>query len=153
VADGKLVEICPALPAIMAEIEARIADHGGAALIIDYGDRRSLGDTFQALRAHAPESPLAHPGAADLTAHVDFEALVRAAPRLTAAPMTPQGVFLERLGITPRAQTLADQLSGAALSAHIAAHRRLTHPEEMGTLFKAIAFVGKGADMVPGFQP
>ncbi len=54
--------------------------HGGAALIVDYGDWRSLGDTLQALKAHAFEPPLAHPGDADLTAHVDFEALARAAP-------------------------------------------------------------------------
>ena len=50
--------------------------------------------------------------------------------------LSPQGVFLERLGITQRAQTLAQNLSGAALEAHIAAHRRLTHPSEMGNLFK-----------------
>ncbi|MEJ2022127.1 MAG: SAM-dependent methyltransferase, partial [Maritimibacter sp.] len=104
---GELVELCPAAPGIMAEIDARIASHGGAALIIDYGNWRSLGDTLQALRAHKPDDPLAHPGEADLTAHVDFEALALAAPRLAASQMTPQGVFLERLGITARAQALA----------------------------------------------
>ncbi len=32
----------------------------------------ALGDTFQALRGHARADPLAEPGTADLTAHVDF---------------------------------------------------------------------------------
>ncbi|GKY87017.1 class I SAM-dependent methyltransferase [Sinisalibacter aestuarii] len=153
VPEGKLVETCPSAPAIMAEIEARIATQGGAALVIDYGDWRSLGDTLQALRAHRPESPLANPGAADLTAHVDFEALTLATPRLAAAPLTPQGVFLERLGITQRARMLATRLSGAALDSHIAAHRRLTHPDEMGTLFKVLALMPMGAPMLPGLEP
>ena len=153
VAEGQIVETCPAAAPIMAEIAARIAARGGAALVIDYGDWRSLGDTLQALRRHEPEDPLANPGAADLTAHVDFEALATAAPGLTASRLTPQGVFLERLGITPRAQALANRLSGAALDSHIAAHRRLTHPEEMGTLFKVLAFTAKGAPMLPGLEP
>ncbi len=53
--------------------------------------------------------------------------------------MTDQGIWLERMGITARAQTLAKSLSGEALENHILAHRRLTHPDEMGKLFKVIA--------------
>jgi NADH dehydrogenase [ubiquinone] 1 alpha subcomplex assembly factor 7 len=33
----------------------------------------------------------------------------------------------------------------------VAAHRRLSHPEEMGTLFKALALTGPGAGTPPGF--
>ena len=146
---GDIVEMCPALPGIVAEVAARVAD-GGCAIIVDYGDWRSLGDTVQALRAHMPEPILAAPGAADLTAHVDFEAIAQAANGQASA-MIPQGVLLERLGITTRAQTLAKGLTGAALDAHIAAHRRLTHPDEMGHLFKAIALGPKGGPFPPGF--
>ncbi|GGD46887.1 class I SAM-dependent methyltransferase [Sinisalibacter lacisalsi] len=153
VAEGGLVETCPAAAAIMDQIARRIGTHGGAALIVDYGDWRSLGDTLQALKSHAPVDPLATPGEADLTAHVDFEALARAAPALAASRLTPQGVFLERLGITPRAEALARRLSGTALDAHVAAHRRLTHPDEMGTLFKVLALVPPGAPMLPGLEP
>jgi len=138
-ADGDLVELCAPALAITAEIGARIANHGGAALIVDYGNWRSLGDTFQALKDHGFDDPLAHPGQADLTAHVDFHALAGAASPAATTPMTPQGVFLERLGITQRAQVLAQSLTGEALKAHILAHRRLTHPEEMGNLFKVMA--------------
>lgn len=136
--DGDVVEICPALPGISFEIGYRIETYGGGALILDYGDWRSKGDTLQALRAHKMVDPLETPGSADLTAHVDFEALARACAPAQASQMTPQGVFLERLGITARAQSLANQLSGAALESHIAAHRRLTHPQEMGNLFKVL---------------
>ncbi|WP_415183546.1 class I SAM-dependent methyltransferase [Phaeovulum sp.] len=152
--DGDIVEICPAAPSIAAAIAGRIVRHGGVALVIDYGGWRSLGDTFQALRAHRPEDPLARPGESDLTAHVDFEPIAGAACAAGAAvsALTPQGVMLERLGITGRAQTLAKGLSEPALEAHIAAHHRLTHPSEMGNLFQALAIYAPTAPLPPGFD-
>jgi NADH dehydrogenase [ubiquinone] 1 alpha subcomplex assembly factor 7 len=153
--DGDIVELCPASPAITSEIARRIARFGGAALVIDYGDGPSRGDTFQALRNHLPADPLTDPGMADLTAHVDFHALARAFRDGGAAvtAMIPQGVFLERLGITARARTLAGSLSGAALDSHIAAHRRLTHADEMGRLFKVIACHPPSSPTPPGLDP
>ena len=151
-ADGDVVESRPAADAVMRAVEDRLTEAPGIALVIDYGDWRSLGDTLQAVRAHAPEDPLARPGEADLTAHVDFEALAAAAPALAHTLLTPQGVFLERLGITARARALAAGLRGAALDAHVAAHRRLVHPDEMGRLFKAIAFVSPGLPAPPGLH-
>ena len=150
--DGDLVEYCPALPAIGAEIGQRIATHGGAALIIDYGDWRSLGDTLQALRGNARANPLDAPGQADLTAHVDFEALAHAVAPARHSRLTTQGVFLERVGITARAQDLARHLTGPALDSHIAAHRRLTHPAEMGDLFKVMGVYPKDALPPPGCE-
>ncbi|MGR3363300.1 MAG: class I SAM-dependent methyltransferase [Maritimibacter harenae] len=151
-AEGDLVELRPAGDAVMAEIDARLSAQGGAALIIDYGDWRSLDDMLQAVAGHERADPLTDPGTADLTAHVDFEALALAAPRLIHSRLTPQGVFLERLGITARAQALARRLEGDPLANHVAAHRRLTHPDEMGTLFKTLAFVPEGAPMLPGLE-
>ncbi|MEL7211665.1 MAG: SAM-dependent methyltransferase [Pseudomonadota bacterium] len=150
--DGDLVEVCSAAAPILSEIGTRITQHGGAALIIDYGDWRSLGDTLQALSDHKTTDPLANPGQADLTAHVDFEALAQAAP-CAHTRLTPQGVWLERLGITARAQALAQNLGGAALDSHIAAHRRLTHPSEMGTLFKVLGLHPTGQPPPAGLEP
>ncbi|MCA8883997.1 MAG: SAM-dependent methyltransferase [Rhodobacteraceae bacterium] len=150
--DGDLVEICPAAGPI-AETLARRVVRGGALLVIDYGGWHSRGDTLQAIKNHAPVPPLTDPGDADLTAHVDFEplaAVARTVPGLQASPLVPQGVFLERLGITPRAQALAARLTGAALESHIAAHRRLTHPDEMGSLFKCLALLPQAAAPFPG---
>lgn len=148
---GDVVELCPPLPAIMTEITSRLSK-GGAALIVDYGGWRSLGDTFQAMEKHRFVDPLERPGQADLTAHVDFEHLSRAAAPCRVSAMTPQGVLLERLGITARAQVLAKSLQGDQLDSHIAAHRRLTHPEEMGSLFKGLAIVPAAAPLPPGFE-
>ncbi len=146
---GDIVETCPAATGIIRSIGDKIEANGGAALIFDYGDWRSLGDTFQALKAHEPVDPLEAPGDADLTAHVDFEALAFASPSAYSR-VTPQGVFLERLGIAQRGQALADNLSGTPLQDHISAFRRLTHPDEMGTLFKVMALFPNGANPPPG---
>ena len=149
---GEIVETCAAACAITQSLAARIAQHGGLALMLDYGGWQSRGDTFQALRHHAFADPLAKPGEADLTAHVDFAALAAA-----AAPChiryTPQGALLANLGIAARAATLARGLSGAALENHHAATRRLTDPAEMGTLFKALALFAPGAAPPAGFPP
>ena len=150
---GDIVEVCPALPAITHDIGTRIAQHGGLALIIDYGDWQSQGDTLQALQNHKPTDPFAAPGMADLTAHVDFAAIAEAAAPAAFTRVAPQGVFLERLGITQRAQALAQNLGAAALENHIAAHRRLTHPDAMGHLFKVIGLYPKGATPPPGLTP
>uniref|UniRef100_UPI003561A871 class I SAM-dependent methyltransferase n=1 Tax=Phaeovulum sp. TaxID=2934796 RepID=UPI003561A871 len=152
---GDVVETCAAAEAAVAEVARHIAAHGGAAIFIDYGGWESLGDTFQALRAHKPCDPLAAPGEADLTAHVAFAPLARAARAAGAAvtALVPQGVLLEQLGITERAQRLARGLTGTALDNHIAAHQRLTHPQEMGNLFKAIAIHPLGAPPPAGFAP
>ncbi|MFD1507836.1 class I SAM-dependent methyltransferase [Lacimonas salitolerans] len=150
---GDVVEHCPAAGLVMQQIGARIADRGGAALIVDYGDWRSLGDTFQAVQGHAPVDPLATPGKADLTAHVDFEVLARAAAPAAHTRLTAQGVFLERLGITARAQALARGMTGTALDAHVAAHRRLTHPGEMGSVFKVMGVYPATAAPPPGLEP
>jgi NADH dehydrogenase [ubiquinone] 1 alpha subcomplex assembly factor 7 len=146
---GEVVEICPALPAIMQEISRRIQTHGGAALILDYGDWQSRGDTFQALKSHAFTDPITAPGEADLTAHVDFAALAAHAP---AHKYTTQGALLIALGLQTRAATLAKHLSGTALDQHLAATRRLTAPEEMGKLFKALAVYPTTAAAPPGFS-
>lgn len=151
--NGDLVESAAATAPLTAAIASCIDAKGGAALIIDYGDWRPVGDTFQAVHAHEKVDPLAAPGDADLTAHVDFEAIARAAAPLKHSQLTPQGVFLERLGVTNRAQALAQSLSGTELETHIAAHRRLTHPQEMGNLFKVMALVPQGSALPPGLEP
>ncbi|HMO09307.1 MAG TPA: SAM-dependent methyltransferase [Paracoccaceae bacterium] len=148
---GTVVELCPGLPGFCAPLAARIAAHGGAAIVVDYGGWRSKGDTLQAVAGHAFADPLAAPGQADLTAHVDFEALALAFAPCAATAMVTQRALLERLGIGQRSSRLAAGLAGGALSAHVAATRRLTDPDEMGSLFKAIGFHPPGVTPPPGF--
>jgi NADH dehydrogenase [ubiquinone] 1 alpha subcomplex assembly factor 7 len=126
------------------KIATRVRDQDGAALIIDYGHLRSdAGDTFQAIARHSFADPLKNPGQADVTAHVDFQALSRAAEDVGArvhGPVT-QGDFLKRLGIETRAVTLMGKAT-AEVSADISgALTRLTDSGRggMGSLFKVLA--------------
>ncbi len=148
--DGTVVETCTAALGPVTALSGRIARHGGLALVVDYGGWISRGDTLQAMKDHAFTDPLAEPGAADLTAHVDFAALARAAAPLEYV-YTNQGALLEALGIGARAARLAAGLAGDALESHLAAHRRLTDPAEMGSLFKALALIRTGGPRPAGF--
>ena len=149
--EGSVFETSPAASAVAAAIGARLAADGGAALVIDYGYAGpALGETLQAVRGHAPADPFAAPGEADLTAHVDFAALAAAAGVRAYGP-APQGAFLGALGIGARARALAAVQPGRAGEIAAALHR-LTAPEAMGTLFKAIALTGPGWPEPAGFS-
>jgi SAM-dependent MidA family methyltransferase len=124
-------------------IASRVRDQGGAALIIDYGHVRSdAGDTFQAIAGHSFADPLKYPGQADVTAHVDFQALGRAAEDVGARVHGPatQGEFLQRLGIEARAVSLMAKASPEVSENIAAALKRLTEGGRggMGSMFKAI---------------
>lgn len=154
VADGSLVEVCPAADTMAGVIGVRIARFGGAALVIDYGHRRSApGDTLQAVRDHAYADVLDAPGEADLTHHVDFDALIRAAIAAGAVPFgpIPQMVFLSRLGIAARADALLAKATREQVEAIRSAAHRLLHPREMGEIFKAVALIHPALPIPPGF--
>jgi len=127
----------------MITIARRLRDQGGAALIVDYGHARSdAGDTFQAVARHNFTNPLKNAGMADVTAHVDFQALARAAESVGARAHGPveQGTFLKRLGIENRAQALMKNASEDSRKVTTAGLARLTgpSPEGMGSLFKVL---------------
>ena len=103
---GALMEQAPARSAAIRGMAERVSRLGGGVLIIDYGHMKSApGDTLQAVRHHAYHGVLATPGSADITAHVDFEALARAARGAGAEVWGPvtQALFLRRLGLETRA--------------------------------------------------
>lgn len=139
---GAVVEVSAPGMAIAGEIGRRLAAHGGAALIVDYGHAAPRsGATLQAVRRHARHDVLAEPGSADLTAHVDFTALAGAATQAGARAHGPvdQGALLQALGIDARAETLRRGAAPAQVAAVDAARHRLIDAAEMGTLFKALA--------------
>jgi NADH dehydrogenase [ubiquinone] 1 alpha subcomplex assembly factor 7 len=150
---GAVVERSPAQLALAAEIGGRIAADGGAALILDYGAAaRGLGDTLQAVSRHRKVEVLSTAGVADLTVHMDFAGVAAAAAAEGAAvtPIVGQGDFLRVLGIGLRASRLAQARPDLAdtLDRQVA---RLTGPEQMGVLFKALAVHAPGL-APPGFD-
>ena len=151
---GTVAELCPAGLGLAAWLGARIAETGGGALIVDYGPARPSGRaTLQALRGHRRVDILEAPGAADLTAHVDFSALAEAAGAAGArchGPV-PQGAFLKALGIEARAAALCRGAEPAQRASIEAALDRLTSAAGMGDLFKALAVTPASLDSPAGF--
>jgi NADH dehydrogenase [ubiquinone] 1 alpha subcomplex assembly factor 7 len=137
---GAVIERSPAQEACAAELAHRLVRQGGAALLIDYGPAETgAGDSLQALVGHRKTDPLAAPGEADLTVHVDFEAVLNAAMASGAeAGVLTQGEFLRRLGIEARARRLiaANPETEATIQRQL---ERLIAPDQMGELFKAAA--------------
>ncbi|HEY8068612.1 MAG TPA: SAM-dependent methyltransferase [Burkholderiales bacterium] len=126
----------------------------GAVLVIDYGfpareyfhPQRSMGTLACHYRHHVHGDPFYLPGLQDITAHVDFSALARAAgdAGLEVLGYANQAQFLVNCGITD----LLAQEDPADAKRYLpaaSAAQKLLHPSEMGELFKVLA-VGRGVD-------
>lgn len=149
--DGAVLEWAPAREAFAATLGHHLASHGGAALLIDYGHASTgTGDTLQAVAGHTYQDPLAAPGESDLTSHVDFEAVARAASEAgaMARPLMTQGDFLLSLGLLQRAGRLGADKDAATQQAIRETVDRLAGAGEaaMGTLFKALCLTAPGMD-------
>ena len=153
--DAAIVETSPAAKAAMTTIGERLKRDGGAALVVDYGAAApGVASTLQAVRAHTYDDPLSAPGEADITAHVDFAALARAAAAAgaTVRPVMRQGEFLIRLGLVERANVLGRDKDTKTRDAIAAGIERLAAPKAMGDLFKVLAISAPGL-MLPVFDP
>jgi NADH dehydrogenase [ubiquinone] 1 alpha subcomplex assembly factor 7 len=152
--DGEIVEDSPEREVAVASIALWLAEKGGAALVVDYGYERSgPGDTFQAMFNHRFAPVLDSPGEQDLTAHVDFEAVARAAADAGAAvtSVVTQGEWLIRLGIEARAQVLrrANPERVDEIDRDLG---RLTDADQMGNLFKLMALHSPEWPAPAGFE-
>ena len=137
----------------MREVASRLDE--GVIFVIDYGfpareyyhPQRAGGTLMCHYRHTAHADPFAHPGAEDITTHVDFSALAEAAvdTGLEVLGYATQAQFLVNCGIT---EVLGEaNVENALHYAPIAAEaQKLLSPAEMGELFKVLA-VGKG---IPG---
>ncbi len=155
-ADSMLEQPSVALD-IVAQVAGHVAAEGGAALFIDYGSALSgFGDTLQAMQKHGFVDPLAEPGEADLTVHVDFERMGQAALKAGAALHGPasQRDFLLALGLPQRAQALSLKADADQRAAISAAFDRLIAPGDtgMGELFKVLALSSRNLPPLPGFD-
>jgi len=140
--DGAIAEFAPVRDAAAKEIGRRITQSVGAALIIDYGHVRSgVGDTLQAIAKHQFADVLARPGEADITSHVDFEALAAAITAMGAKAYGPvtQGEFLTKMGLREREEMLRKRADARARIRLSKGAQRLVAGNQMGQLFKVLA--------------
>jgi SAM-dependent MidA family methyltransferase len=151
---GTMIETSAAAAAVMQEIATRLKDQGGAALIIDYGAfELRAGSTLQAIKEHQKVDVFAHPGEADLTAHVDFEMLKDVAEKNGADVMgvQMQGEWLRQMGIDVRHEALNRKNPGDANTLK-RQYNRLVDDAQMGTLFKVLGICGRRWPIGVGFD-
>jgi NADH dehydrogenase [ubiquinone] 1 alpha subcomplex assembly factor 7 len=126
-----------------------LAARDAVALFLDYGPMQSAaGSSVQAIQGGKYGDPLAHPGAADITAHVDFAAIGR---RVNTQGPVKQNAFLTALGLFQRTDILGRKNPAQAEALRLAAER-LTAPQAMGSLFKALCLCPKEFPTAPGFE-
>jgi NADH dehydrogenase [ubiquinone] 1 alpha subcomplex assembly factor 7 len=152
---GTIFETCPAAMDFAGALTSRLNVAPGAALIIDYGHEKSAtGETLQAVHNHKFTDPLAKPGKADLTAHVDFDAFGRqltSGGALAIGPIT-QSAFLSAIGIRERTQQLVQNTSPDARADMESATARLIEPAQMGELFKVMVATSAEMPRLAGFE-
>ncbi|MGB7478900.1 MAG: SAM-dependent methyltransferase [Burkholderiaceae bacterium] len=163
---GYVTEVHAAAAGFMAALAALLAagreagGTGGAALLIDYGfpaheyylPQRAAGTLMCHYRHHAHDDPFYLPGLQDITAHVDFSAMARAAQSggLEVLGYGSQAAFLLDAGIgelllrTPPEDALRYLPQANAV-------QKLLSPAEMGELFKVLV-VGAGVRLGPQFE-
>jgi len=133
----------------------------GVAIFIDYGfpereyyhPQRSMGTLRCHYRHRVHGDPFFMPGLQDITAHVDFSAMARAAEQGGAEVygFTTQAYFLISCGLAVLVSAGDPTMTLSRLKGTSAVHR-LIAPSEMGELFKVLGF-GKGIDEpILGFQ-
>ncbi len=141
--EGAFFETSPASHHYAKKIADYLHHHGGAALLIDYGDyipQNRFGETFQALSQHRYVNPFDYLGEADLTYQVDFAALDSLFKKYSLAThFSTQRDFLKAHGFEERLSKILSTCSDASIKKdqYIRA-QRLVHPEAMGQLFKAL---------------
>lgn len=151
---GSIFEQCDESLSNGFEIGRALVACGGAMLAIDYGHAGpATGDTLQALKAHRHVPVLGDVGACDLTFHVDFTALAASLVHAGAhcLPLVEQGMLLQRLGAVERTAALKRKATAQQAAQLDNALVRLTSPEGMGRLFKALCAVSPKTLSPAGF--
>lgn len=163
---GYVTEVHPISISFMKSLAGMICaghestGHGAAAILIDYGfpaheyylPQRAQGTLMCHYRHHAHADPFYLPGLQDITAHIDFTAIARAAIEggLDILGYMNQAAFLLDAGIgdvllrTPPTDKLRYLPQANAV-------QRLTSPAEMGELFKVLV-VGKNVQLPTKFD-
>jgi len=142
--EGEIWEVSPLAQKTIADLAKILNQRSGAMLIVDYGyGQTQTGNSFQAVAKHKFVDPLSEPGKIDLTAHLDFAALINAARTQGARACFAgtQQSFLSELGIKQRAQNLikANPERKDNITADL---ERLIAPDQMGELFKVMTISG-----------
>eukprot|EP00904_Undaria_pinnatifida_P001683 jgi/Undpi1/11515/HiC_scaffold_30.g13812.m1 len=155
---GDRLEVSGESILVVKEIAERVAEDGGGALFVDYGEGHALEDSLRCFKGHKEVPVLSSPGEADMTADVNFGLLRRVVGGVKGArPHGPvgQGQFLREMGIGARLTALAEQpsVSEEQGDAMLEGYVRLVDPAQMGTRYKVLGITEEQQELPPpGFM-
>jgi len=161
----KLPVVAPYVSEINLAARAWIAEWArilgrGVLILIDYGfperefyhPQRNQGTLMCHYRHHAHGEPFHRPGLEDITAHVDFTAVVEAgvSAGLDLLGYGSQGQFLLNCGLTRMLErhTPPEGTAGSHYLRLASGAQKLISPSEMGELFK-VMILAKGVEEMP----
>jgi NADH dehydrogenase [ubiquinone] 1 alpha subcomplex assembly factor 7 len=151
--EGDIIHISPQAHDSITCIANHISKHGGASLIIDYGEVNIRRNTLRGIKKHKFVSVFENPGQVDLSVDVDFAVSSRVVDQLNEkiegklhchGPID-QGIFLKRMGIEARVMTLLSTLKETETNVNtrkevIGQYERLVNGE-MGKVYKVQSIV------------
>ncbi|GMF27317.1 unnamed protein product [Phytophthora lilii] len=153
---GDKIEISPVSIALVQDMAKRISQSGGGALIVDYGYDHPSEISLRGIKNHKFVSVLREPGDVDLSIDVDFATLRRfatAEPKVKSSGPVGQGTFLKNMGIEHRLAMLLQNTESEKVQEDLfSSYERLVEPEQMGTIFKAMALTHEDIGQPVGFE-
>lgn len=140
--------------ALAHTIAKHIESFGGAALFIDYGYvKQPFLNSLQAVKSHSYHNILENIGETDITAHVNFGELIEIAHKYNVGVTNcvTQRSFLNVLGINMRLERLLLSATGPQQKQLASGVARLLDVDNMGSLFKVLAYHQSGFTTPLGF--
>ncbi len=139
--EERIIEISPRAQFLAATVAGSLAENGGAAFVCDYGysaqEFAPRAGSLQAFYRHKAVDPLTHIGACDLSAEVDFDALLKTFASSLGeggeCGLQTQRDFLHGAGVVSAAVSSCSPSWGAQK-----VERRLTDSDAMGEKFKVL---------------
>ena len=157
--EGYVTELHAPANAWMRQVAKHL--HSGLFLTLDYGfpegeyyhPQRLEGTLMAHHRHHAIQDPFHLPGLCDLTTHVDWSQIARAALEENADDvyLTNQAAYLLDAGIGDIALEIGDPNNPETFLPISNALQKLLSEAEMGELFKAFAFSKNLDGLLPGY--
>lgn len=150
----KFIEISPEQISFIKKLISYLIKTKSAVLFIDYGyQKKEMFNTLQGIKNHKKTNFLKHKGSTDITHLINFNFLKKFFTKygLIVNGVTSQGNFLKEMGIFDRAEIIAKNLSFKEKINIFYRIKRLTHPHEMGDLFKFFFASHKSIKFKKGF--
>ena len=139
----------------LKSISRIIKKQNGGMLCFDYGYKKiKMSNSLQSVKKHNYSKILSNVGNSDITHLINFNLFSKIIKNLDLhlVGIADQGMFLQKMGITHRANLLTKNVSFGSKADIYYRLKRLLDKNEMGEIFKVIFLKKKGVEFNLGFK-